>query len=130
MPNYICVTCGIQYPESAAPPASCPICEDDRQYVNPAGQQWTTLEVVQRLYRNVFRELGPGVTAVVNEPREGGRAAAGSEGEAAWAAKPKFGIGQQAHLIETPNGNLLWDCIALIDDETVAEIERRGGLAA
>jgi glyoxylase-like metal-dependent hydrolase (beta-lactamase superfamily II) len=130
MPNYICVTCGTQYPESAAPPAGCPICEDDRQYVNVAGQLWTTLDDVRRLYRNIFRELEPGVTAVVNERRDAPGPAGGYEGESSWAAKPKFGIGQQAHLIETPHGNLLWDCITLLDDETVAEIERRGGLAA
>ena len=46
MPNYMCVTCGTQYPESDQPPAHCPICEDERQYVNPNGQQWTTLEAL------------------------------------------------------------------------------------
>src|SRR5687767_7407937 len=92
MPNHICVTCGIQYPESDTPPAGCPICEDERQYVNPRGQQWTTLEQVQRVYRNAFNELEPGVTAIVNEARRGARGAGGYEGETSWAAKAKFGI--------------------------------------
>ncbi len=109
MEHYICVTCGTQYPASAQPPEGCPICLDDRQYVNPNGQQWTTLEELRRDHRNRFIALEPGVTAILPEP--------------------KVGIGQRAHLIETPAGNILWDCIALIDDETVAEIERRGGLA-
>jgi len=130
MPNYICVTCGIQYPESTAPPPSCPICEDDRQYVHPQGQQWTTLDRVQQRYRNVFRQLEPGVTAIVNALRDAPSAPGGAADEASWAAKPRFGIGQQAHLIETPNGNILWDCITLLDDETVAEIQQRGGIAA
>ncbi|HAX23411.1 MAG TPA: MBL fold metallo-hydrolase, partial [Chloroflexi bacterium] len=38
MEQYICVTCGTQYPEAEQPPAGCPICLDDRQYVNPNGQ--------------------------------------------------------------------------------------------
>ena len=41
---YLCVTCGTQFPETAQPPEHCPICEDERQYVDPDGQQWTTLE--------------------------------------------------------------------------------------
>lgn len=110
MEHYICVTCGIQYPASAAPPDGCPICLDERQYVGHDGQQWTTLAAVRGGHRNTFAELEPGVTAIKTEP--------------------KFGIGQQAHLIETPAGNVLWDCVALIDDDTVAEINRRGGLAA
>jgi glyoxylase-like metal-dependent hydrolase (beta-lactamase superfamily II) len=124
MEHYICVTCGTQYPASATPPAGCPICEDDRQYVNPAGQQWTTLAAVRRQYRNTFQELEPGVTAITPERRP-----ELSDAEAR-GLKPKFGIGQTAHLIETPRGNVLWDCVALLDDETVAAITERGGLVA
>ena len=39
MENYICITCGTQYPASPAAPLHCPICEDDRQYINQNGQQ-------------------------------------------------------------------------------------------
>jgi rubrerythrin len=39
MPNYVCTTCGVQYAESHAPPASCPVCEDERQYVGWGGQE-------------------------------------------------------------------------------------------
>ena len=109
MEMYVCVTCGSQYPASEQPPDGCPICLDDRQYVNPNGQQWTTLEALRGDHRNRFIALEPGLTAILPEP--------------------KVGIGQRAHLIETPAGNILWDCIALIDDETIAEIERHGGLA-
>src|SRR6476469_4412023 len=34
MPLWTCETCGAQFAESGHPPASCPICEDERQYVN------------------------------------------------------------------------------------------------
>ena len=53
---YLCVTCGTQFPESARPPEHCPICEDERQYVNPDGQQWTTLERLRTTHKNVIKE--------------------------------------------------------------------------
>jgi quercetin dioxygenase-like cupin family protein len=31
---WICTTCATQYAPSATPPDRCPVCEDDRQYVN------------------------------------------------------------------------------------------------
>ncbi|HET7035739.1 MAG TPA: MBL fold metallo-hydrolase, partial [Thermomicrobiaceae bacterium] len=108
--SYICRTCGTQYPPSQEPPASCPICEDDRQYVGPRGQEWTSLEAMRGHYHNRFSELEPGVTAIVTEPA--------------------FAIGQQAHLIETPHGNVLWDCLTFLDETTLAELQRRGGVAA
>jgi len=43
---------------------------------------------------------------------------------------PSFAIGQQAHLIQTPAGNLLWESISLCDAATVAAIRERGGVAA
>lgn len=108
--NFICVTCGTQFPVSDAPPPVCPICDDERQYIGHDGQRWTTLAELRRGRANAFREIEAGLTGIGTEP--------------------SFAIGQQAHLIETPNGNVLWDCISLIDDATVAEINRRGGLAA
>lgn len=107
---YLCNKCGIQYPSRETSPAQCSICSDDRQYIPPEGQQWTTLEEIRENHRNRFLEVEPGVTKIVT--------------------RPSFGIGQQAYLIETPHGNILWDCVALIDDETIAEIERRGALSA
>ena len=56
MESAICVTCGTQYPASEAPPERCPICEDDRQYVNPDGQQWTTLGAIDRNLAEIDRK--------------------------------------------------------------------------
>ena len=44
--------------------------------------------------------------------------------------QPSFAIGQRALLIRTPHGNVLWDCISLLDDATVALIKGLGGLKA
>ena len=110
MPNFICVTCGTQYLESDQPPAHCLICEDERQYVNPEGQQWTTLETLRQDRKMVIEPLETGLHRLKPEP--------------------KTGIGQYAHLIQTPQGNVLWDCVPYIDDATVEAIDALGGIRA
>jgi predicted metal-binding protein len=44
MPNFICTTCGTQFQETENPPIECAVCLDERQYLRPSGQQWTTHE--------------------------------------------------------------------------------------
>src|SRR5215207_5430206 len=44
MTAWICRTCGVEHADTSAPLAVCRICSDERQYVLPTGQQWTTLE--------------------------------------------------------------------------------------
>jgi hypothetical protein len=108
MATFICVTCGTQYPESSTAPAACPICQDERQYVNHNGQQWTTFDDLKASHHNTFTEVEPGLINIHTEP--------------------SFAISERANFIMTPQGNYLWDCISLIDDGTVEEINRRGGL--
>src|SRR5262245_37789299 len=110
MPNYICATCGTQYAATEQPPLHCLICEDERQYLSPEGQAWTTLAEVKRKYHNLVRSLEPGLTEIGTEP--------------------KFGIGPRALLVQAARGNVLWDCISLIDDVTVEAVEALGGLSA
>lgn len=43
---------------------------------------------------------------------------------------PRLAIGQRAVLLRTPRGNVLWDCVALLDEETVGRIQGMGGLEA
>jgi len=110
MPHFICETCGTQYAETAEPPRACAICEDERQYVPPGGQTWTTLEKLRARHANTWRELEPGLFSITTTPA--------------------FRIGERALLVHTPQGNILWDCIALIDSATVRLIEALGGLSA
>jgi glyoxylase-like metal-dependent hydrolase (beta-lactamase superfamily II) len=110
MPNYICITCGTQYPATAEPPGHCPICEDPRQYINPKGQSWTTLEELRQTRSNAFKPQEPNLTGIGTEP--------------------VFAIGQRALLIQTPNGNVLWGCISFIDPATISQIQALGGLSA
>lgn len=43
---------------------------------------------------------------------------------------PEFGIGQRAHLVISPQGNVLWDCIANLDESTIDLINKLGGIKA
>lgn len=108
--NHICRTCGTQYPASAKPPEHCPICEDERQYVGWKGQQWTTLSALRDEYHNVVRTVEPGLTGI--------------------GTSPGFAIGQRALLVHSPAGNVLWDCITLIDEATVTLVKALGGISA
>jgi len=110
MPNYICATCGTQFLASQEPPSHCPICEDERQYIGWNGQTWTTLEALGADHHNVFKTIEPGLTDIGTEP--------------------KFAIGQHAFLVQAPYGNVLWDCISLMDDPTIAVIKSLGGISA
>lgn len=110
MKNYICKTCGVQYTASDKAPEHCYICEDERQYINWEGQQWTHLDELNSAYNNIFKEEEEKVTSIVT--------------------KPKFAIGQRAFLIQTEQGNVLWDCISNIEDSTIEKIKKRGGLSA
>lgn len=110
MTYYICEQCGIQYDDSPQPPPRCIICDEERQYINPNGQRWLTLEELRTGHRNIFTQVEPNLTSIRTEP--------------------SFGIGQTAHLIQTSHGNVLWDCLSLIDDETIQAIHALGGLSA
>ncbi|HWX92936.1 MAG TPA: hypothetical protein VNY29_09910 [Terriglobales bacterium] len=110
MTTHLCVTCGSQFPPADQPPQCCPICEDERQFVGLQGQQWATLEQLQRTHRNMLYQEAEGIWGITTTPA--------------------FGIGQRALLIGTGRGNILWDCVSLIDPDTVTLIKARGGISA
>jgi glyoxylase-like metal-dependent hydrolase (beta-lactamase superfamily II) len=110
MTHFICKTCGNQFAETAVEPKSCPICEDERQYTGWQGQQWTTLAALQADYKNVIKDEEPNLTGI--------------------GMSPNFSIGQRAQLVQSPGGNVLWECVSLIDDDTIEAINRLGGIQA
>lgn len=110
MKAYICSTCGTQFEKSDIPPPKCIICEDERQYVPAGGQSWTSLDAMKRRYSNSFKLHEENLFGV--------------------GTTPQFGIGQRALLLRTKGGNILWDCISLLDEATVQIIKALGGLAA
>src|SRR5665213_2215838 len=64
MPLFICTACGMQYANSVKPPAQCVVCEEERQYVPPRGQTWTTLDALAQSHMNSMREYEPGVIGI------------------------------------------------------------------
>jgi hypothetical protein len=110
MESYICTTCGTQFAESEGEPDACPICRDERQYVGPGGQQWTTHARLRRSHRNAVRAEGPGLSGI--------------------GMAPDFAIGQRALLVRSAQGNVLWDCVPLLDDGLAEMIHGIGGIRA
>ncbi|MCB8983374.1 MAG: MBL fold metallo-hydrolase [Ardenticatenaceae bacterium] len=108
MTRFICKTCGTQFADAECEPAHCPICEDERQYIGWNGQQWTTLAALQATHQSLIKEEEPNLTGI--------------------GSQPGFSIGQRALLVQTPEGNLLWDCISLIDEAAVTAVTNLGGI--
>lgn len=108
MHAFICTACGTQYPPSDHAPADCPICQEERQYVPPRGQTWTVPAALAAGHVNGWRQHEPGLYGI--------------------GTQPQFAIGQRALLVVTPHGNVLWDCISMLDPATVALIKSLGGL--
>jgi glyoxylase-like metal-dependent hydrolase (beta-lactamase superfamily II) len=108
--TYLCKACGTQYPPADAPPGACPICEDPRQYIpHDEGQVWLTWD-----------ELLDGHKADIRD----------DHGILGIGCMPSFAIGQRALLVKSAAGNVLWDCVAYLDEEIADRISAEGGLAA
>ena len=99
MPCYLCETCGTQYAETATPPAHCPVCEDERQYVGWQGQRWTTHDELARRLHACASATTTACSAI--------------------ASTRSFAIPQRALLLPTDAGNILWECISLVTPEAV-----------
>jgi glyoxylase-like metal-dependent hydrolase (beta-lactamase superfamily II) len=107
MASRICATCGV---EAEDPPEICPICADERQYIPRTGQQWTSLDdLASSPYELQVRLLEPGLFGLHR--------------------KPEFAIGQWSMLLQTPDGNLLWDPPSFLDDRVADRVRRLGGVA-
>lgn len=109
MPLWTCEQCGAQFPKSAAPPASCLICKDERQYVNWKGQQWFSREALTERHRIVWRD-DLGIVGI--------------------GLEPGFAIGQRALIVPERDGCVMWDCIPLATREAVDHVRSLGGLKA
>jgi hypothetical protein len=105
----ICATCAVEYGDP--PPAVCPICSDDRQYLPAAGQRWTTLsELASAGVQFNWTDNEPGLIGV--------------------GTSPSVGIGQTTQVLTTPTGSVLWDPIGYVDDEACARVRALGPVLA
>lgn len=108
MTFWICNTCAVEHEHRDE---VCAICADDRQWVPADGQKWTTLEEMAAEGRrtNVV-DLEPKLLGISSEPATG--------------------IGQQAKLVTTAEGSLLWDPIGFLDDYALDRIRSQGPVVA
>jgi hypothetical protein len=108
---FVCVTCGVQHADSGdRPPDGCAICDDQRQYVGSSGQRWTTLAELRTGHHNQLRRHEERLVGI--------------------GTSPQFAIGQRALLVQSPEGNVLWDCITLLDEFTERVVRDLGGISA
>jgi len=104
----MCATCGVEHVE---PVGTCAICADERQWVPAAGQAWTSLRELRGAgHRVQIEELEPDLHGL--------------------RVEPGVGIGQQAHLVVTPHGSVLWDVPPFIDRPAVDQVRAHGPVLA
>lgn len=106
----ICTACGTKFSDESTLPEFCPICEDDRQYVPNDVQTWTSSDELAKNHHVEIREINEHLYEL--------------------KISPEFAIGQRALLVLAPDGNILWDCIPLLDKAVIEFINSRGGLKA
>lgn len=105
----LCTACGTAYPAHSTH-QHCKICDDERQYVPAAGQRWIAFDELRASHANKWT--------------------AHSDALLSLKTVPEFAINQRAFLLRTPHGNVLWDCIANLDDATYTLIAALGGIDA
>lgn len=105
----LCTTCGTQFPLNSDIEI-CSICAEERQYVPRSGQSWTTHRQLLKNHTNKIVQLNDNLYEIVIEP--------------------SFAIGQRAFLVLSESGNVLWDCIPLLDEKTINFINSKGGIKA
>lgn len=105
----MCVFCANEFPPGETPPAMCPICDDDRQWLPESGPGFMPLD---ESADNALTtdEVESGLTALT--------------------VRPSVGIGQRGFVIATSDGNILWEPPGFIGPALVEWLERHGGLAA
>lgn len=74
------------------------------------GQTWTTLDELRASHKTIIQQEEPGLVS--------------------FATEPHFAIGQRAFLVQTGAGNILWDCISLLDGATIDYVRKLGGIGA
>lgn len=106
----LCATCGTSYDDRGNTLNHCRICEDERQYVPASGQVWIKPDDLTETHTNTWQQHNDRLLSV--------------------RTVPKFAIGQRAFLLLTPQGNILWDCIANLDAASKTLITALGGINA
>jgi DNA-directed RNA polymerase subunit RPC12/RpoP len=91
--HYLCATCGVQFDAGAGPPARCPVCSDERQYVGRDGQRWTTMEALSRSHLPRI-ETDAGLLGI--------------------GINPAFAIDQRALVLNARGIRVMWEATSLV----------------
>lgn len=103
-----CTTCAVEYAKPL--PGTCPICADERQYLPRTGQSWSTPDDFAGSGARIeVDELLPGLVGVT---------AVG------------VGIGQQAKIVSTSEGVVVWDPPGWYDDHLLRLLADSGPIRA
>jgi hypothetical protein len=105
----LCTTCGTQFPENYTEEL-CSTCNEERQYIPETGQSWTTHQNLLNTHKTKIVPIRENLYELLIEPH--------------------FAIGQRCFLVVAQGGNILWDCIPLLDEATQKFIQSKGGLKA
>jgi hypothetical protein len=116
MTTWICDGCGVQHadadvrpPENSCVFTSEVVSIEERGDLPPHGT-WTTLaELAAQPHRTEHVDHGRGVHSLRRVPR--------------------FAIGHRSFVVQTGQGNLLWDAPSYLDDDIVALVRGLGGVA-
>src|SRR5204862_7317764 len=104
----VCAACGNHFPDPR--PGVCVVCADERQWLPPGGQRWTTLaELAAAGHASDVREVEPELTGIGTDP--------------------PVAIGQRPLLVTTSSSNVLWDPSGFIDDAAVSPVRAAGRLS-
>ncbi|PWN71517.1 MBL fold metallo-hydrolase [Chryseobacterium phosphatilyticum] len=105
----LCTACGTQFPEHYNEEL-CAICNEERQYIPVTGQTWTTHDRLLTTHTTNIVKLNDHLYEIT--------------------ITPGFAIGQRAFLVISKSGNILWDCVPLLDQHVIDFINEKGGLQA
>jgi glyoxylase-like metal-dependent hydrolase (beta-lactamase superfamily II) len=105
----ICCTCGTAYRLESVPEI-CSTCLDERQWVPQDGQAWTKPAELHKKHSVKINRIKDRLYEL--------------------EINPMFAIGQRALLVLSDQGNILWDCIPMLDEMTIEFIKAKGGLKA
>ncbi|MFW0793653.1 hydrolase [Gordonia sp. CPCC 205515] len=108
-PGWICDLCGNEFPPAGQPPTRCPICADDRQFIPRSGPSWSELNPAAD-NELTAAELEPGFWQLT--------------------IRPSVGIGQHTYVIESTDGNVLWEPPGFIGPSLTDWLDEHGGLCA
>lgn len=94
-----------------APPRTCEICSDERQWVPASGQRWTTREeLIAAGTTTRWFEVEPDLYGIT--------------------ATPHVGIGQQTMVVRTAAGVLVFDPLGFVDDAALDRVRALGPVLA